>query len=165
MAQERQQHRLCAVLLLLAGALAVHLFTCGSVSRAAVSGTHAGCPAAQQRQLEQRPHHHHRHSREDELGCSNKLNSTTTSELRLAAQRHHFQATFTSRWEMYNPCIVVDEQGNLHMYTRIEGRNQTGTYSMCPRSSLQELWPCPVQHIRMISFLAHCQLDANLQCG
>ena len=85
------------------------------------------------------------------------------SELRLANLNMSRRVAFSSREELYNPSLLATA-GQLWLYTRFEGRNRTGTYDRCPDSSLTTVIPCPVQDIRMISFVVRCQLNQKLGC-
>ena len=69
-----------------------------------------------------------------------------------------------SREEVYNPATALLDDGTLWLYVRFEGRNSTATWTQCPESSLYTLRPCPVQDLRMVSFVVRCQLNAALTC-
>ena len=84
-------------------------------------------------------------------------------EVRLADGKHGFAMHF-SREEVYNPATALLDDGTLWLYVRFEGRNSTATWTQCPESSLYTLRPCPVQDLRMVSFVVRCQLNAALTC-
>lgn len=89
--------------------------------------------------------------------------SIAMQELRWKNFVHSFPVHFTARWEIYNPAIIL-YKSKLHMYARLEGRNATGKYDICPNDSLYTPFPCPVNNLRMISFIAHCDLSAKMSC-
>jgi hypothetical protein len=84
------------------------------------------------------------------------------NEVRLANTAHAFIAKFT-REELYNPTMVM-LGSTVWLFVRFEGRNSTGSWVQCPDNSLYSLRPCPVQDMRMISFVAHCKLNSALAC-
>lgn len=84
------------------------------------------------------------------------------NEVRLANTTHAFIAKFT-REELYNPTMVM-LGSTVWLFVRFEGRNSTGSWAQCPDDSLYSLRPCPVQDMRMISFVAHCKLNSALAC-
>jgi hypothetical protein len=88
---------------------------------------------------------------------------TNFSEQRLSNLDMFRQVAFNSREELYNPSLLSTVDA-LWMYARFEGRNRTGAYTLCPQTSLTTFIPCPVQDIRMISFVVRCRLNHNLVC-
>lgn len=84
------------------------------------------------------------------------------NEVRLGNTTHAFIAKFT-REELYNPTMVM-LGSTVWLFVRFEGRNSTGSWAQCPDDSLYSLRPCPVQDMRMISFVAHCKLNSALAC-
>lgn len=76
------------------------------------------------------------------------------------------------RSAIYNPALAVhpaelagsSPQPALWLYVRFEGRNSSGSYVQCPDDRLTRTRPCPVQNLRMISFVLRCPLNESLQC-
>lgn len=92
------------------------------------------------------------------------LVNSTALELVLQETTNDFVIRF-ERQQIYNPTLLVADDGTLVMYTRFEGRNSIGRWKSCPTTSLYRAQDCPVPDMRMISFLATCRLDpATLQC-
>lgn len=83
-------------------------------------------------------------------------------EVRLQTTKHKFAIKF-SRAEIYNPALALQPDG-FWLYARFEGRNATGSWAACPVESLETTRDCPVQDLRMVSFVVRCKLDATWAC-
>jgi hypothetical protein len=77
---------------------------------------------------------------------------------------HTFVVRYTARSQLYNPGLVT-WGGRLWMVARHEGRNATGGWTTCPKTSLTEggIVPCPVNTFRMLSFVVLVGLTPSLE--
>lgn len=92
------------------------------------------------------------------------LNVHKHAQLTLAdMDTSHFSVIFASRCQIYNPSVAI-YNGKIYMITRFEGRNTTGQWLVCPDRSMNTTLRCPVKTLRMISFVALCELNANYKC-
>lgn len=84
-------------------------------------------------------------------------------QLVLADVSHRFSVSYVGKSQIYNPGLIVRD-GRLWMIVRHEGRNATGRWTTCPESSLHgPTLPCPVQTLRMVSFVAIIPLGPDLK--